>query len=375
MLNIKFDYTYDNGFFNEPGRREVLSYAGQLWSEIIGDDFDAIPAGSTFEIRHPSQSDETLKITLTEDIDGLLIYVGARDISGSTLGLGGPSGYSLIGDKYTLRISDDFRTEGATENFEPWAGVLTFDDSFDTKWNSSLEDPATGENDLLTVALHEIGHVLGIGTASTFESLVQDQTFIGPNTINLNGGVALPLHGDDAHVKDGYSENNVLMDPTTTVGDRVLISEIDKAILSDLGYSITGFVNNSETFSLTSNAGETVTGTLLDDHIDALSGNDIIFANDGNDQILGGLGTINFRVELGMTAFMGRLEKISYLGRMALTNYLAEMARMNCKEAWAEIFSWAARVMITSMAMRMTTYCLARLERIIFKVAKGTTLS
>ena len=305
MLKIKFDYTYDNGFFNDPERREVLSYAAQLWSEIIGDDFDAIPAGSTFEIRHPSQSDETLEVTLKEDIDDLLIYVGARNISGSTLGLGGPSGYSLVGDKYALRISDDFRNQGATENFEPWAGVLTFDD--DVTWNSSLEEPEPGENDLLTVALHEIGHVLGIGTASTFESLVQDQAFIGPNAINLNGGVAIPLHADDAHVEDGYSENNVLMDPTTTVGDRVSISEIDKAILSDLGYSVIGFLNNSATFALTSNSGETVSGTHWDDHIDALSGDDTVFANDGNDQIVGGAGDDQLQGGVGNDCIYGEI--------------------------------------------------------------------
>jgi len=313
MFSIKFDYTYDNGFFNDPERREVLSYAGQLWSEIIGDDFDAIPAGSTFEIRHPSQNGKTIEITLAEDIDDLLIYVGARFISGSTLGLGGPSGYSLVGDKFALRISDDFRNQGATENFEPWAGVLTFDDS--VKWNSSLEDPEPDENDLLTVALHEIGHVLGIGTASTFESLVQDQAFIGANAINLNGGVAVPLYKDDAHVEEGYSENNVLMDPTTTVGDRVLISETDKAILSDLGYSVTGFLNNSATFSLTSNMGETVYGTHLDDHIDVLSGDDVVFANDGNDQIMGGAGDDQLQGGVGNDCIYGEFGEDFLLGQ------------------------------------------------------------
>ena len=312
-MNIKFDYTYDNGFFNDPERREVLSYAGQLWSEIIGDDFDAIPAGSTFEIRHPSQNGKTIEITLAEDIDDLLIYVGARFISGPTLGLGGPSGYSLVGDKFALRISDDFRNQGATENFEPWAGVLTFDDN--VKWNSSLKEPEPGENDLLTVALHEIGHVLGIGTASTFESLVQDQAFIGANAINLNGGVSVPLYEDEAHVEEGYSENNVLMDPTTTVGDRVLISEIDKAILSDLGYSITGFLNNSATFSLTSNVGETVYGTKLDDHIDALSGDDVVFANDGNDQIVGGAGDDQLQGGVGNDCIYGEIGVDFLLGQ------------------------------------------------------------
>ena len=178
MFIINLDFSYDtSGYFNDAGRRAPLAKAAELWSEIIQDDFAEIPTGSSFSIRHPSKPDENLTVTLDEPIDDLLIYVGARNFSGNTLGIGGPSGYSLEGDVYSARISDDFRGLGPTSDYEPWAGVLTFDS--EVTWNFGLDEPSSHESDLLTVALHEIAHVLGVGTASTFFDLSSDEKFQG----------------------------------------------------------------------------------------------------------------------------------------------------------------------------------------------------
>ena len=178
MFIINLDFSYDtSGYFNDAGRRAPLAKAAELWSEIIQDDFAEIPTGSSFSIRHPSKPDENLTVTLDEPIDDLLIYVGARNFSGNTLGIGGPSGYSLEGDVYSARISDDFRGLGPPSDYEPWAGVLTFDS--EVTWNFGLDEPSSHESDLLTVALHEIAHVLGVGTASTFFDLSSDEKFQG----------------------------------------------------------------------------------------------------------------------------------------------------------------------------------------------------
>ena len=304
MFNIELDYRYDKfGFFNNPLRREVLTAAANQWSSIINDDFDPIPAGSIFEIRHPSIDGAQVEIVLEDDIDDLIIFVGARDISGNTIGLGGPSGYSLIGDQYSLRVSDNFRGMGPSLNYEPWSGVLTFDTS--VNWNFSLELPEENQDDLYTVALHEIGHVLGIGTSSTFKSLISGQDFVGNNTIALNSD-ALPLSKDKSHVADDINGNNVLMDPTTAIGDRVQISEIDKAILSDLGYLIDGFHDQSSTFEIATANSETIQGTLLDDLIDALAGDDTIFGNLGDDVIYGGLGDDKVRGGRGNDQIFGQ---------------------------------------------------------------------
>ena len=286
MFIIKLDFSYDtSGYFNDTGRRAPLAKAAELWSEIIQDDFAEIPTGSSFSIRHPSKPDENLTVTLDEPIDDLLIYVGARNFSGNTLGIGGPSGYSLEGDVYSARISDDFRGLGPPSDYEPWAGVLTFDN--EVTWNFGLDEPSSDESDLLTVALHEIAHVLGVGTASTFFDLSSDKKFQGLNTKKLNGGIPLPLHEDGAHVEDGYNDDLILMDPTSTTGTRRSISEFDKSILADLGYLITGYEYYGEPFAIATSQGEKINGTTLNDILTGLGGDDFIFAGDGDDKIYG----------------------------------------------------------------------------------------
>ncbi|MDA7471330.1 hypothetical protein N8928_00210 [Planktomarina temperata] len=286
MFSIKFDYSYDTtGYFNNAVNRAPLEKAAELWSEIIQDDFAEIPTGSSFDIRHPSKANERLTITLDEPIEDLLIYVGARNFSGNTLGIGGPSGYSLEGDVYSARISDDFRGLGPTSDYEPWAGVLTFDS--EVNWNFDLAEPSSDESDLLTVALHEIAHVLGVGTAATFFELSSDEKFQGFNTKKLNGGIPLPLHADGAHVEDGYNDDLILMDPTSTTGTRGSISEFDKTILADLGYLITGYEYYGEPFAIATSLGEKINGTTLNDILAGLGGDDFIFAGDGDDEIYG----------------------------------------------------------------------------------------
>ena len=289
MFIINLDFSHDtSGYFNDAGRRAPLAKAAELWSEIIQDDFAEIPTGSSFSIRHPSKPDENLTVTLDEPIDDLLIYVGARNFSGNTLGIGGPSGYSLEGDVYSARISDDFRGLGPPSDYEPWAGVLTIDS--EVTWNFGLDEPSSHESDLLTVALHEIAHVLGVGTASTFFDLSSDEKFQGLNTKKLNGGISLPLHEDGAHVEDGYNGDLILMDPTSTTGTRSSISEFDKAILADLGYLIAGYEYYGAPFAIATSQGEKINGTTLNDILAGLGGDDFIFAGDGDDEIYGDAG-------------------------------------------------------------------------------------
>jgi hypothetical protein len=99
MLNINLNFSYDTeGFFNDHKRREPLIRAAEMWSDIISDDFQDVPEGSSFEIWHPSKKNKTVSVIVSEKIDDLIIFIGARDLPGSTLALGGPSGYSLEGD-------------------------------------------------------------------------------------------------------------------------------------------------------------------------------------------------------------------------------------------------------------------------------------
>ncbi|MGR3458094.1 MAG: hypothetical protein ACU0FO_09340 [Pseudooceanicola nanhaiensis] len=288
-FDITFDYRFDStGFFTDPARRAALEEAGRIWEGIILDEFADVAAGTTFTIDDPSQGGTTRTVTLDAAIDDLLIFVGAEDLPGP-LGLGGYDGTDARGDIFSARVTSDFRGQGPATDFEPWVGTVTFDTS--ASWGFSLAGPEAGRSDFLTVALHEIGHVLGVGTAPAFDALIAGTLFTGVNAQAANGGAPLPLDPGLGHVVNDYAGDSVLMDPSTVRGTRTLPGDIDRAILADIGYEIAGTVHQGTRFPLTTEGADvTVFGTLLDDLIDGRGGDDRLQGDAGNDTLEGGTG-------------------------------------------------------------------------------------
>ncbi len=263
-FNITFDSRFDStGFFNDPARRAALEAAGDAWESVIGDEFADIPAGTRFSVLNPSTRSNTETVTTTKVIDDLIVFVGAMDIG--SLGIAGPDGYDADGDVLASRISSDFRGQGPVTDFEPWAGTITFDST--AAWSFDLAGPVAGRDDFLSVAIHEIGHVLGIGTSGAFDALVTWGQFTGVNAYAVNGGSPVPLHSDDSHVEEDYAGGDVAMDPTLTSGNRKLLSDIDKAILADIGYKLTGFTPQGSQPEIATENGEIIFGTI---HADAI---------------------------------------------------------------------------------------------------------
>jgi Ca2+-binding RTX toxin-like protein len=288
-FNITFDYRFDTaGFFTDPARRLALEEAGRIWESLIGDEFDPVSIGTTFTVRNPAGGARET-ITLTEAIDDVIIFVAGANLSGSTLGFGGPDGFDAEGDIFRSRIASDFRGTGPVTDFEPWAGTIAFD--INNMWNFRIDAAQAGLNDFISVALHEIGHVLGIGTSATFESLTANNTFTGPNAQTANSGAPVPLEADNVHVVEGFANDQVLLDPILSNGTRTLPSAIDQAILADIGFEIDGFVTQGSTPPITTQGDDNpVLGSATADLIDGLAGNDQIQGGGGNDTLIGGAG-------------------------------------------------------------------------------------
>jgi Ca2+-binding RTX toxin-like protein len=328
-MKIQFDYRFDrNGFFNDPNRRAVLEKAGEIWSSILKDDFATIPAGVQFTVQHP-ETGVNQTVVLDESIDDLVIFTGAsnnplgsgaglqadnsvagcacwrcqaaargevelsqqgilarhegdNNAASGLLALAGPQGTDARGDIFQSRVADSFRNAQVTD-FEPWAGVAAF--NLSTDWGFDLETP-TGKFDFLSVALHEIGHILGIGVSDTFLNLVRGNIFQGTNSKQINGGNGIPLQSNLAHVQEGFRNNTVLMDPVYN-GGRSLPSEVDLAMLADIGYEIDGYSKQGTDIAIATDVGETIFGTIVDDVIAGLGGEDRIQGNLGGDVLLG----------------------------------------------------------------------------------------
>lgn len=295
-FNIKLDYRYDaEGFFDAPERRAALEEAARLWEDILKDEFVDIPAGVTFEITNPSDGATRETITTTEAIDDLLIFVGADDLPGSRLAQAGPDGFSLKGDMFRSRITDDFRNQGPSTDFEPWVGTITFDTR--VAWSFDLKSPVSGKSDFISTAMHEMGHIFGFGTSAIFSEqtsggglLSGPELFVGPNALLVTNGEGVPIDRTK-HVEDGFRNNSVLMDPTSTTGARKLPTDIDKAMLADIGWEIDGFTKIGSRFPITTQRSETVFGSDVADVLNGLGGDDRIQGDAGNDVLRGGAGS------------------------------------------------------------------------------------
>jgi hypothetical protein len=223
--------------------------------------------------------------------DTVTIYVGARNLSGTTLGQGGPggAGFSLSGGGFesdwvaamnaAVSASNSIMRRGGiapdigtfsgsstlgstTANYDlfwaPTIGNLWFDDDTDNDgdtdsaaelnayWHfNHTTAVATDKIDFYSVALHEILHALGYGTALTWTNLVSGTEWLGANGIAENGtGVGL-IDAGGAHLAASISSTTladgstqeVVMDPNITTGVRKTLTALDLAILLDLKFT------------------------------------------------------------------------------------------------------------------------------------------
>lgn len=289
-VRIRIDYRFDaTGFFADPARRTALEAAADAWEAVIADDFDPVPAGVAFTIDNPSDRTLRERITLADPLEDVLVFVGAADLPPDMPGLGAPDGMDAAGDILAARVSPDFRGTGPVTDFEPWAGSITFDSTAD--WSFDPDSPVAGRLDFVSAAVHEIGHVLGLGTAEIFRQTGAGGAFSGANALAANGGQPVPLTPDLAHVAEGVADDSVAMGAVLAPGERRLPGAIDRAMLADIGYEVPGLAAQGATPPIAT-AGDdgTVFGTLAADLIAALGGDDQPQGDAGDDTLLGGAG-------------------------------------------------------------------------------------
>jgi len=241
-FNIQFDYRFDqNGFFDPSkaqGRaaRQALEASAQICKVLIRDEFENRPGFSAITVNRPDTG-TMVEFTYEPEIDDLVIFVGGRDWVGNTLANGGPVGSWITGS------SEDRRYNG--DDFQPRSGSISFDTS--TAWffdptPATLDDVPRQQYDFITVALHEIGHVLGIGSSPIFSRLLQNTTFLGAESRKLTQGQGIPLNSDLAHIQDGATLNNQATDSLDEAQQSAGVAnrpnDLDLALLKDIGYQI-----------------------------------------------------------------------------------------------------------------------------------------
>jgi|GEM_PF-3343444 len=238
-FDIKFDYRFDSENLFTDERKAILEQAGDIWSAYIQDEFEDIPAGEilSFDINGESQ-----EVTLDEPIDDLIVFVSSVELDSDELTLGEGAFYANGAERIEQRITGD--------DFEPWLGTIEFNSAavdnfyFDSTPETD-DDIPFDKQDFLSLSLHEIGHILGIGVSPAFKVQIDDNgEFVGTNSVALNNGQPVPLDEDEDHIEESFSLDgnaDALLDKTFTFGDRNLPTTLDLAILADIGYDVIAY--------------------------------------------------------------------------------------------------------------------------------------
>jgi hypothetical protein len=255
-ISLVFDTTYDTGgfFATHPTAITDLNAVAQFFNANLTDSLSAISPGGlntwTANFFNPSTGSGSVGVTdLALSTGQIRIYVGGADLGAGTLGVGGPGGYSAEGDESFL---DTLATRGqpgvnSSTDFAPWGGSISFSTTASWYFDSapSTNESFAGLNDFYSVALHETGHVLGIGTAPSWDVNISGSTFTGPASTAAFGGL-VPLEADGGHwASDTMSTvygtslaQEAAMDPDLTTGTRKVFTTLDMAGLQDVGWTL-----------------------------------------------------------------------------------------------------------------------------------------
>jgi hypothetical protein len=254
-IDIQFDYTYDtSGFFTDPARKALLDLAAASYENRFTDALAAINpgGGNTWSavIDSPSQldpSDPSRRLSLSIDnqtiaANTIRVYVGAIPFGSSRLAEAGPGGYNANGSTAWLDLVQARGQQGAlsspAKDVGLWGGSMAF--SSDANWYFGTDGSAVpaGKTDFVTVALHELGHVLGFGTLAPFTSKVVSGTFNGAEATRVNGGVQPAATTDGGHWATGVTSDSqqAILVSTIPAAKRLFVTSLDWAALQDMGW-------------------------------------------------------------------------------------------------------------------------------------------
>lgn len=249
-ITATINYSLDtNNFFNSAAKRDLLQSAADEIVSRFGDDLTAIsPSGSnswTAQFFHPGNGQVETINNLDVAANELIIYAGGQNLGGN-LGEGGPGGYSASGTASWIanveRRGESGAAGGSPTDFGPWGGAITFDTSANWHFGETTAGLDSDEFDFYSVAVHELSHLFGFGTAPSHNTFVAGAFFTGPKSVaayDLAGNV--PLSADRGHWANGTLDGGAgtAFDPSISSGVRRGMTGLDYAGLDDIGWDIT----------------------------------------------------------------------------------------------------------------------------------------
>ena len=248
-LVARIDYSLDtNNFFDSQLKKDLFEQAVDSVLSHLGDDLAAIVPSSgnawIAEISHPGTGSSETFTDLEVLENEIVIYAGGREL-GTTLGVGGPGGFSVscIDASFCNTVSTRGEADAAGQDASdvgPWGGSVSFDITTDFHYSQSTVDLGTDQSDFQSIAMHEVVHLFGFGTSRAWMNYVSSGVFNGPASRAANGNQGVTLSSGGDHWAKGTTNNGqeAAMDPSLTTGTRKLLTPLDFAGLDDVGWEL-----------------------------------------------------------------------------------------------------------------------------------------
>lgn len=283
-VNIVFDYSHDTSGFFTADRKATLEQAAQAFETRVFDDLTAIQStpggdGYVIEFNQPNNSGLQTRIENANLAAGeLRIFVGSGNVglNGSresipiTSQMGTYNGVTSTTSQFG-EFAQNARTRGQ-ENWpdEPamWGGTITYDSS--ANWYADTDVSTTesfaGQWDLYSVTLKGLISILGANVTSDawYPLLSGVGRFNGAHAKEEYGvrnprGVLQAIPMEEIISSSTRLASNIqgkLDDGTLqtalfawglSMGERRHLTELDYAILDDMGWDVTGFTEMPNT--------------------------------------------------------------------------------------------------------------------------------
>ena len=264
-IDIIFDYSYDTSNWFGDEQKYIMDQAAYAFESRLGSE----TFGSLIPSDYGSSIDGVLTAsnpvgggylnlsfgtfdtngTTFGSADTITIFPGAGAASGGTLAwASGITNPSSPGDAWYDYIDNSRDT---STNYDSVGGTISVNHSYNWYFDTNLTDfdNTTNKFDFYSTMVHEIGHLMGFRDQSdAWDTLYDDSTntWTGTEGKTANSGNPIPM---DAASKSHFDKSllnsahvvckcHPVMDVSSGTNERASFSELDFAVLKDIGYSI-----------------------------------------------------------------------------------------------------------------------------------------
>jgi hypothetical protein len=274
FINITYDYRFDTtGFFTDE-RKATLEQAAQAFESRIFDDLTAIvstPGGNGINANAFNTQISNLSVAAGE----LIIFVGATPnvssegrntsvpVAGQMAGFNGLTSTSdqTINSPYMVNARERGQTGWPDSDVSTWGGQIQFDStkSWYADTDASTVESFAGQYDLYSATLKGLLSVFGADQNNDgwANKLSGQGAFNGAkakaeyNVVNSRGILqAIPTDDDAGNLRMRPGIQGKLADGTLqtlvfssglAMGERRYMTELDYAMLDDMGWDVSGF--------------------------------------------------------------------------------------------------------------------------------------